>query len=101
MSTEHKPQSVPLVHRLKHQTTADYEFDREQALRVYHAINGEIPVDGYSPYSGYRDADYMSDDDRIVALFELLHESLFGDVVFGSRATDDQWSELRTEREDA
>jgi hypothetical protein len=92
--------SSPLVHRLKNQASAEYEYDREQALRVYHAINGEIPAEGYSPYNGYRDADYKSDDDRIVELFELLNESLFGDVIFGSLATDDQWSELRTQRED-
>ena len=91
-------QSVPLVHRLVNQTKAEYEYDPATALNLYWAVQEFLPEKG--TYSEYRDADWMDDEGRIVNLFELLNQSLFGDVIFGSLATDDQWSDLHTQRED-
>jgi hypothetical protein len=85
-------------HLLTNKTKNEYEYDREQALRIYHLIRDEIVAD--STYAAHvSEYEQTTDDDRIIALFEMLNESLFGDCVFHDLANFDQGSYL-TERGD-
>lgn len=76
---------------LIHETKNEHEYDRDHALRVWHLLRAEIPV---NDNRGYIDQDWMTDDDRIICLFELLDGSQFGDMVFADLANFDQGANL-------
>jgi hypothetical protein len=81
------------------ETKEPHDYDRRRALRVYEALRGEIAAGYYGDAQGYGPRDDDADDDRIVALFELLDGSMFGDWIFSG--TDfDHGVELVTRGED-
>jgi hypothetical protein len=84
---------------LVHETTEPHDYDRERVLRVYAALKPEIAAGYYGDTQGYAPRDADTDDDRIIALFELLTGSMFGDWLFSG--TDfDHGVNLVTRRED-
>lgn len=82
---------------LVHTTTEEHEYDRDEVLAVYHAL-APFLVDRSGGHAGYADEDWRTDDDRIVTLFELTKESLFGDMIFGG-VNWDHGSDLITKDE--
>ena len=89
-------QRVPDLTLLVFETKEEHEYDREKALAVYAALQPFIPGDG----QGYAEGDWMTDDDRIVSCFELLNDSLFGNMIFAATSWD-HGSTLATRPEDA
>jgi hypothetical protein len=73
---------------LNHETLEKHEYDRERALRVYEALRAEIAAGYWGDAQGYAPRNEDSDDDRIVALFDLLDGSTFGDWIFSSTDFD-------------
>lgn len=90
------PYTEPVTHVLVHKTRETHSYDREQVLDLWRCLHPWIPSDDSR---GYGEADWMTDDDRVVALFELLEGSQFGDMFFGSHGDGDQWSELEARDE--
>lgn len=87
--------SSPQISLLVLETKEEHEYDQEKALAVYTALQPFIPGDG----QGYAEGDWMSDEDRIVSCFELLNQSLFGNMIFGA-INWDHGSTLTTRGED-
>lgn len=79
------------THILINETKDEYEYDPEKALRLWHLLQPEIPA---GDDRGYREYDALTDEGRIVLLFELLSESILGDMIFGNLANFDQGSTL-------
>lgn len=76
--------------RLVFQSKQELEYDRERALAMWRVIAPLIPEDddrGFGEHQG------VDDDDRIIMLFELLNESVLGDMLFGA-VNWDAWSDL-------
>ena len=80
---------------LVNETKNEYEYDRAKALDVWHWIQANFPG-----CAGYADYAALTDDDRIIYLFELLNESQFGDVIFPDLANFSQGSTLIERGED-
>jgi hypothetical protein len=83
---------------LVHATKESFEYDPARALEAWRALHPLIPEDDNR---GYGEQDWISDDDRIIQLFELLDGSQLGDMLFGSLADADGGVELATRTEDA
>lgn len=91
--SDSKQQNAPrLQYLLVRKTTASHEYDPDHALDFWRVVAPWIPKE--SPWDGYGEADWKSDDDRIISLFELLEGSMLGDIIFGSLADDDGYCEL-------
>lgn len=89
--------TTQLQHVLVNETKAEYEYDPETALRLWHTLVAEIPE---YDNRGYTEYDNLTDEGRIINLFELLCGSQFGDMIFGSVGNDDQGSRLIARRWD-
>jgi hypothetical protein len=72
--------SSPSISLLVHETKEEHEYDREKALAVYAALQPFMDGDG----QGYAEYESMSDEDRLVSCFELLNQSIFGDMIFAA-----------------
>jgi hypothetical protein len=81
---------------LRNETKEDYEFDRGRVLALWPVLLDAIPE---GDDRGYIEYDGLDDDGRIIAAFELLNGSVFGDMIFGSLANFDQGSTLREDVE--
>ena len=90
---------MPDLTLLIHETTEPHEYDRERVLRTYEALKDEIAVGYYGDAQGYEPREDDSDDDKIIALFELTTGSMFGDWLF-SGGDFDHGSKLVTRGED-
>jgi hypothetical protein len=75
-------------HLLINETTEKHDYDRARALRVHQALTDEIAAGYWGNPQGYEPRESDSDDDRIIALFELLDGSIFGDWIFSSTDFD-------------
>lgn len=85
------PYTEPVTHVLVHKTSETHSYDREQVLDLWRWLHPWIPQDDNR---GYVEYDGLTDDDRIVWMFELLDGSQFGDMFFGSLADQDGGCEL-------
>jgi hypothetical protein len=85
-------------HLLVHEMKNTHEYDPKKALHVWRLLRAEIPQ-GHE--QGYKEYPAMTDDDRIICLFELLDGSIFGDMIFSDLADFDQGSTLIERDEDA
>ena len=93
MSEVSKPSYSPqLLHLLVRTTKETHGYDPDHALDFWHHIAPWIPDE--SPWHGYGEADWKSDEDRIISLFELLEGSMLGDIIFSSHADGDAACEL-------
>lgn len=92
-------ETISKQHLLVHEIKNEHEYDPAQALRVWRLLQDEIPTEQWRS-QGYREYDGMSDEDRIVSLFELLDGSIFGDMIFSDLANLSQGSTLIVRSED-